>query len=117
MRVQLTWACAALSLAAVACSAPPQRTEEAPAAADTSPAPAIPVHSRGVVQTVTREYNAITIQHEAIPEYEMPAMVMEFTVDNPAQLQGIEAGDTVTFELRSGLDISTISEVVGNDSR
>jgi hypothetical protein len=61
----------------------------------------------GVVQAVTREYNAVTIQHEAIPEYDMPAMVMEFTVDDASQLQGLAAGDIATFELRSGLDIST----------
>lgn len=73
--------------------------------------PAGPVHSRGVVYAVTREYNAITIQHEAIPEYNMPPMVMEFTV---AQLNGLEPGDNVTFETRSGLDISTISEVASN---
>lgn len=82
---------------------PPPATEQA--------APTGPVRSRGVVYAVTREYNAITIQHEAIPEYEMPPMVMEFTVDNPSQLDGIEAGDTVTFELRSGLDIATLTEV------
>lgn len=76
--------------------------------------PSTPVRSRGVVQTVTREYNAVTIQHEAIPEYDMPAMVMEFTVDDPTQLDGIEAGDTVAFELRTGLDIAAISEAGTN---
>lgn len=105
-------ASAALLAGMAACS-PPQ-TPEAPAPAAETTAPSTPVHSRGVVYAVTREFNAITIQHEAIPEYDMPAMVMEFTVDNPAQLDGIEAGDSVTFELRGGPDISTISEVEGN---
>lgn len=105
-------ASAALLVGMAACS-PPQ-TAEAPAPAAETTAPSTPVHSRGVVYAVTREYNAITIQHEAIPEYQMPAMVMEFTVDDPAQLDGLEEGDTVTFELRSGLDIATISEVPAN---
>lgn len=72
------------------------------------------MHSRGVVYAVTREENAIAIQHEAIPEYGMEPMVMEFTVDDPSKLDGIEVGDKVTFELRSGLDIATISVVEDN---
>jgi Cu(I)/Ag(I) efflux system periplasmic protein CusF len=103
---------AALSLALAACS-PPEPAADAPPAAEQA-TPSGPVRSRGVVFAVTREYNAITIQHEAIPEYEMAPMVMEFTVDDPSQLEGIEAGDSVTFELRSGLDIATIQEVDAN---
>lgn len=115
MRTQIIWlSAAALSLALSACSPPPPNTEAPPTAAAEETAPSTPVRSRGVVQTVTAEYNAITIQHEAIPEYDMPAMVMEFTVDDPSQLEGIETGDTVTFELRSGLDISSIAEEDAN---
>ncbi len=112
MRVQLIWLCAAAAFALSACS-PPEPTAEPPQAAEGSTTSS-PVRSRGVVYAVTPEYNAITIQHEAIPEYQMPAMVMEFTVDDATQLEGITAGDTVAFELRSGLDISTISEVATN---
>lgn len=101
----------AIALAGCAPPSPPPSPPPAPSAAQT---PSNPVRSRGVVQTVTREYNAVTIQHEAIPEYGMPAMVMEFTVDDPAQLEGIEAGDTVAFELRTGLDIAAISKTGGN---
>jgi|LNFM01.2.fsa_nt_gb Cu/Ag efflux protein CusF len=100
---------AAVTVAMPACTpAPP--AAEVPAASQATPPPAGPVRSRGIVQTVTREYNAITIQHEAIPEYDMPAMVMEFTVDDPAQLDGITEGDSVSFELRSGLDIAAIAK-------
>ena len=98
----------ALAFAVPGCSQPQQQPE----AKQTEPSG--PVHSRGVVYAVTREENAITIQHEAIPEYGMPPMVMEFTVDDPADLEGIEAGDAVAFELRSALDIASISEVAGN---
>jgi Cu/Ag efflux protein CusF len=114
MRIYSTWVwAAALCLATAACSQP-QPAAETPADTAAAPAPSAPVRSRGVVQTVTREYGAITIQHAPIPEYDMPAMVMEFTVDNPAQLEGLEAGDTVTFELRSGLDISSIAKEDAN---
>lgn len=113
MRPHISWPAAALCVALSACT-PPQPAAETETATTTQEAPAPPVHSRGVVYAVTREYNAITIQHEAIPEYNMPPMVMEFTVDNPSQLDGLEPGDNVTFELRSGLDISTISEVARN---
>jgi Cu/Ag efflux protein CusF len=112
VRIQITWLAVALVFALPACS-PPQPTAEAPPSAEQT-APSDPVRSRGVVYAVTREYNAITIQHEAIPEYEMAPMVMEFTVDNSSQLEGIEVGDTVTFELRSGLDIATIQEIDAN---
>ena len=113
MRVQQTLLCAIASLALCACTPPQQPAAEPPPAAEQAAA-TNPVHARGVVYAVTREYNAITIQHEAIPEYDMPAMVMEFTVDDPSQLDGLDAGDNVTFELRSGLDISAISEVAAN---
>lgn len=109
MRIHLTWLTAGvLSVLLPACT-PPELAADAPASTGPS-APSAPVRSRGVVYAVTPEHNAITIQHEAIPEYDMPAMVMEFTVDNPLQLEGIEVGDSVAFTLRSGLDISTISE-------
>ncbi len=113
MRNGLSWLwAAALAVALPACSPPP--ATDTPQDEEEASAPSAPVHSRGVVYAVTPEYGAITIQHEAIPEYDMPPMVMEFTVDDPAQLEGIAAGDTVTFALRSGLDISVISEVPSN---
>lgn len=107
MRVQLTLLSTTILL--IGCS-PPQTTSATPPSAEKA-APTQAIRSRGVIYAVTREYNAITIQHDAIPEYDMPAMVMEFTVDDPTQLDGLEPGDNVAFELRSGLNISTISEV------
>lgn len=89
-------------------SSPPPAPVVAPAGAPTASAIVL---SRGLVHAVTREHNAITIEHEAIPEYGMGAMMMEFTVANPAQLESIEAGDRVTFELSGPIDIATISKV------
>jgi Cu/Ag efflux protein CusF len=93
-------------LALAACT-PPSAEPEQPAA-QTTEAPRI-VRSNGTVVAVTPEYNAITIQHEPIPEYGMEAMAMEFTVADGSQLSGIEAGDQVVFELSGPIDISTIS--------
>ncbi|MGE0045915.1 MAG: copper-binding protein [Hyphomonadaceae bacterium] len=61
--------------------------------------------------TVTREHGAITIQHEAIPEYGMGAMTMEFTVADAASLEGIQPGDSVRFELSGPLDIASLSKI------
>lgn len=111
MRIRKSLLIAAALTGVLPACTPPQQ-EAAPKQAE----PAALVRSSGVVFAITREYNAVTIQHEPIPEYEMDAMVMEFTVDEPAQLDGIEVGDQVSFVLRSGLDIQTITVVEAEDS-
>jgi Cu/Ag efflux protein CusF len=105
VRKQFVLLIAGLALAVSACTPPEQNP-----AAEQEAAPVL-VHSRGTVFAVTREYNAITIQHEPIPEYTMPAMTMEFTVDEASRLDGIEAGDRVAFVLSGGLDIQSIEKV------
>jgi len=79
--------------------APTEQTAQAPAS----------IHARGVVVAITPEYNAITIEHEAIPEVGMGAMTMEFTVAQASVLEGVEAGDHIEFELSGPLDITSIS--------
>lgn len=86
----------------VGCSQPEQST------ATDEPA-STSVHSRGVVVAVTPEYNAVTIQHEPIPEFGMAAMTMEFTAAQSVSLEGVDVGDTVSFELTGPLDISSIT--------
>jgi Cu/Ag efflux protein CusF len=102
VRKQFIWLAAGLALAATACTQPQQQ----PAAEQP-----VLVQSRGTVYAVTPEYNAITIEHDAIPEYNMPPMTMEFTVDDASKLEGIEVGDHVEFVLSGGLDIQSINEV------
>lgn len=103
MRLQLLFLASACAI--LGCSQPPTTT----ATTSQQAAPVTNVHSRGVVRAITREYNAITIEHEAMPEYGMEAMVMEFTVDDGSKLNGINVGDHVSFVLKSGLDISSIT--------
>lgn len=89
-----------------ACGQPQSKTDEPPAAAQ-SEAPA-GVHSSGTVVAITREYSAITIQHAPIPEFQMEAMTMEFTVADASELDGLNVGDSVTFDLSGPIDIRTI---------
>ena len=96
-----------LALALTACT-PPAAEPEQPAAQEAD-APAA-VQSSGTVVAITPEYSAVTIRHEAIPEYAMGAMTMEFTVAEGSQLAGIEVGDHVSFELSGPLDIRTIAK-------
>jgi Cu/Ag efflux protein CusF len=103
MRFVIASCAVGMALALAGCDQPRPQT-------DTQKQDATRVRSRGVVVAVTPEYNAVTIQHEPIPGYQMPAMTMEFTVADGAQLDGIAAGDTVTFELSGPIDIATITE-------
>jgi Cu/Ag efflux protein CusF len=89
-----------------ACGQPQTKTDEPPATAQ-SETP-IGVHSSGTVVAITREYSAITIQHAPIPEFQMDAMTMEFTVADASELDGLNVGDRVTFDLSGPIDIRTI---------
>ena len=92
-----------------ACSPPAPKTEVAPAEAPVAAtAPAALVKGRGEIVVLQPEYGAVTLKHEAIPEYQMGAMTMEFTTD-AAKLEGLKVGDHVTFELKAPTEIETIT--------
>lgn len=55
---------------------------------------------RGTVAFVIPERNRVVVNHEAIPTIPMEAMVMNYSVDPPSLLQGIEPGDRVRFRLK-----------------
>ena len=68
-----------------------------PPAAATNAAPK--THAvRGVVQSVAPDQRHALIRHEAIPDY-MAAMTMNFSARDPGVLDGISAGDQITFTL------------------
>ena len=69
----------------------PARAEEA-AATNQSYA------ARGIVRQISADRTKATIKHEAIKGY-MPAMTMEFNLQNSNELSGISVGDIVTFQL------------------
>ena len=106
---------ATIALIAAACS--PPATQE-PAKSDASmnmetPAPAVagPITGTGTVTQVDAASGTITLDHGAIPAVGWPAMTMQFTAENPAILQGIAVGDSVSFELKSATETSVVTSV------
>ncbi len=53
---------------------------------------------RGVVQEIPPDHRSANIKHEKIPGY-MSAMTMDFSVKDTNALNGISAGDEITFNL------------------
>lgn len=76
-----------------------------------APAAAGPITSTGMVTQVDAGAGTITINHGAIAAIGWPAMTMQFTAENPAILQGITAGDHVTFELKNASETSIVMMV------
>lgn len=63
---------------------------------------------QGVVQEISPPN--ITLQHQAIPELQWPAMTMPFVLANSADTTSVKAGDRVTFTLeRAGDGFQIIS--------
>ena len=56
----------------------------------------------GKVVSVDRAKSSIKLAHEAIKSLGWPGMTMDFNVENAALLDGLKAGDAVTFELGQG---------------
>jgi Cu/Ag efflux protein CusF len=107
-------AAAALALTAAGCAQEPAATaaeETNTMAMSEQPAPAAtsgPIRSTGTVTAVDASAGTISLDHEPIPAISWPAMSMQFRAEDPAILQGIAAGDHVTFELKSASETSTI---------
>jgi Cu/Ag efflux protein CusF len=112
----LRWLIVPIALFAVACS-PPAQQEPAKSEAEmnvaepAAPAAAGPITSTGTVTEVDPAAGTITINHEAIPAISWPAMTMQFTAENPAILQGVAAGDSVRFEVKSASETSVVTSV------
>ena len=111
----LRWLIAPIALLAAACSPPAQQE---PAKTDAgmnmeTPAPAVagPITGTGTVTQVDAAAGTITLNHGAIPAVSWPAMTMQFTAENPAILQGIAVGDSVSFELKSATETSVVTSV------
>jgi protein SCO1/2 len=54
--------------------------------------------TKGTVKELSLDHHSVVIRHDRIPDY-MPPMTMEFTVLDPAELNGISPGDEITFHL------------------
>lgn len=64
----------------------------------------------GVVKELRADGSNIVIRHEAIPGF-MMAMTMPFTARDPREVDGLKAGDQVTFRLLVTADESWIDSV------
>lgn len=82
---------AAALLAAVSSRAEPPSTNAAPETPRT-------FEARGVVKSLDSDGKTVVIQHEAVPGY-MAAMTMPFVDRNPAELTGLQPGDSVAFRI------------------
>jgi Cu(I)/Ag(I) efflux system protein CusF len=56
--------------------------------------------SKGVIKSFGPDRKFANIAHEKIPDY-MDAMTMSFEPTSPAQLEGLAAGDKVTFSFKA----------------
>jgi Cu(I)/Ag(I) efflux system protein CusF len=52
----------------------------------------------GQVQRIDPAQGKVTLRHAPIKNLDMDAMTMVFRVQDPAQLQGLKAGDRVKFQ-------------------
>ncbi|HEU5397410.1 MAG TPA: SCO family protein [Verrucomicrobiae bacterium] len=66
---------------------------------------------RGLVERIDAARSLVTIRHDAISNY-MAAMTMPFRVTNAADLNGVKAGDEITFQLHVTDEASWITDVV-----
>jgi Cu/Ag efflux protein CusF len=54
--------------------------------------------TKGAIQSVDRAAGVVKIAHEAVPSLNWPSMTMDFKVQNPQALAGLEAGEHVEFQ-------------------
>ena len=99
--VALLAACGQQSETAEPAEATPTATE---ASAMSSMAPeasseAQGVSATGIITAVDEVAGTVTIEHEAIPAIDWPAMTMGFKAA-PEVLTGVKAGDKVSFDLK-----------------
>lgn len=80
---------------AVAPPAPQTAPTAAPAAA---PSKTVSHHAQGQIESIDATANSVTLKHEAIASLKWPAMTMEFKLANAGLLQGVKAGQAVSFE-------------------
>lgn len=82
------------------------RLSAAPAPSEASAGPPAPAQAatahptvRGKIVALTPAAGEVTLDHEPVPALSWPAMTMGFKMREPSQLQGLEVGDAVRFQL------------------
>lgn len=70
----------------------------APQAAPAAAAKAVSHQASGQIESVDSAAGSVTLKHQPIASLKWPAMTMEFTLANAGLLQGLKAGQAVSFE-------------------
>lgn len=104
---------AASAILLVAACTPP--ATEQPAQGDmAAPAAAGPIEGSGTVTAIDAAAGTVTLNHGPIAAIGWPAMTMQFTAEDPAMLQGVVVGDSVTFHLKSAEESQVIITIREN---
>jgi len=90
----------ALFALAVAFSQPGFRAEAAHHDQHAAEQAGQPVKMHGVVNSINAAAGRVNITHDPVPELKWPTMKMNFKVQDPAMLNGLESGTTVDFEIQ-----------------
>ncbi len=59
-----------------------------------------PVKMHGVVNSINATAGRVNITHDPVAELKWPTMKMNFKVQDPSTLNGLESGMTVDFEIQ-----------------
>lgn len=101
----------ALAIGVTACSKPAPEADTSAMPETAAPAAVTgPIVSTGIVVAVDPGAGTVTLNHAPIEAIHWGAMTMEFKAD-PAVLQGVTAGDHVSFELKSATEPQTVMMV------
>lgn len=65
----------------------------------------------GEVRRVDKDAGKITLKHDPIPNLEMMAMTMVFTVKDRAMLEAVKPGDKVKFKADNVRGALTVTEI------
>lgn len=110
----MRWLVVSFALLAAACSPPAQQAAPKTEMQDmgaSAPTAAGPIQSSGMVTAVDASAGTVSLDHEAIPAVNWPAMSMQFQVEPPAKLDGIAVGDRVSFQLKSAKETGVITSI------
>lgn len=67
---------------------------------------------KGEVIVVDKDAGKVKLKHEAIPELDWPAMTMFFSVADKSQLDALQVGDQVEFQLvKSSEGVPLITQI------
>lgn len=115
-RYLFSFVVAAGSLLATGCSDPataPGESSKPSLEKNAAAEPAVKTFSgvNGEVIKLTPGENTARIKHGEVPDY-MPAMTMDLTVKDPAELSNLAEGDKITFRLNVTEDTHWIDQIV-----